>query len=1449
MIENCSDLLQCESKLSEQVRTVGLLGQIEPAPQDLEHLETLIRQAISPDIQAGTRFLTEKAPTCLACFLVWTGIVKYREGSYWPAVQESTSLPDDPTWHASWGQAFIDFLQANNLPRFDVAGSLAYVTPILAHGGIPNSCLAEFFEKIVWPMVEGALDDPTDRGEVIRELIFRRENDKKRASLKQQYDDLRERTRPLRQETQLMRRAIEAYDKVIRLWKLEVSASRLESLAGLFDDYTAFREHHISNLDKWEGEIGDLEKKQAQCAQSVERFTEQDMRVLTHAEAIACCVSDYPAVKKHQQAANALKGEEDLLVEQLEQSRFIFSEPWDDEYGELLIQLPFDTFQAEIRRFEAISFRRDKVQQKLDGSRNLSLARRILLFFSAFIGWYLHRRTVRRLEQALEQVTGECQKARATVDNMLDGLPLAEQWWRIPSQELYQALISLADVYRKLLETRGSRRQFEEKIYQQQQRLEQLAVDAGISLTPGLDIAIGAMEQALEGARERQTATVRAQGELDNIRPRILELNTRRQAIQRELNQAEKQLKSLSKCDIRVDMELVTALRQSRTVATELRTELKGRYPNLAAIERKIRDAQSQGKYKNVLEVDAKQLAEQLQQSQEQTNEMRQRLTYYPEAFPGIDEPIRRYLLYGGQPAEDFLASSVALAHQASQGNIQTSTEVGLPRRILEGFDYWWTGRKKQPMPPEDAEVDITTGQRFRAPVIFLDYGLAEIVVHFHSQRYQATSGGAGACLEVTAGELISQRQTLSLRIYKSTETLLETQELEFPLPLPADHYGFSLKNDSRVIHRWEKDVATYKVKCLAFDRRSGKLVEDPVLPRGELWLIVHKDFSIEPGNCVLVNGGTLYGHWKDYVLLQLDLDQIDELQIMDSQGQRSSIAVSSARPPALDFVGGQQLEGICSEDIGVYVEPPRICIPIKDEAELWSWRLSISPSNGSNPQDCKDYRLSELQTALDAHIGEGLVEVLLANELLLGQCPVGQFNIRVRQEPYTDWRSVLCHVPGLQVKFDKRMYLPWEAERTPRVYVEILVPEHAEFIPQLPAELMGAQNNVYRIGIDGDEDTLSGTLYFRVPSRDELTVPLVISIPKVKWRVQGLVGYDGVAWRDTIEEMWLGDWEKTSELFLLVELPSSAKGRLKLALDNNSKEDEKWLYRGKARFDLLAFKDALLAGDSIQTFTLTLCESQSPVEAVTIFNIRTRWEAEDIECVQSSRGRTILLKVTWSEKGRTDDQDRIIRLWKMSGVSPKLIIEQKVLQGELGVTLQVDASDLPKGEYLLHLVLEDPWQPLVQASCPDRNAPNTQLIQVVSVVDIRQGQILSICSIVDQGQLYQLDEGMYKITITGKRIRKVFTGHHSVLRTNWFVGNLQVAEEAELETEAGRTNPIRFEYDALKYQITTIEDSCGDGAMYCPICIRLFWSRETYLKEEQNGHPLFGPIEVFNIN
>jgi len=1361
MTNHYSELRQYESKLSGEARNVSLLGQIELSPADLTYLGALIRQVLSVDIRQGTRFLEQEAPTCLACFLVWTGIVGYRDGDYWSAVREATGLIEDPNWQTKWGQIFLNVLKTNNLRRFEeIESTLTYVTPILAHGGIPNSCLDEFFEKIVLPMVRRDLIDPIDPEEIIHELAIQREDDKERARVEREYEDLRSQTNAIASKVNLPRRLAEAYDEVVELWKLEELTKITHALVNLPEDYEAFRAHKFEDLGDLEEQIRSLEQKQTICQQVVARFTEQDKWALAQAKAIERCVAEYPGLKSQQQILSTLETEEAELVSQLSsQSTPIFSELWNDEHGEALIRLPFDELREEIRRFEVIVSRQNEDQKAVDhfraSSGTSSRTWPILVFIlpllgliflvigvqvllswglalvgigftmiAGFAGWFWNRETTKKkkqleiLEQAFKETIGERGRVQERIAGILGGLPIAEQQLRSPSLELYQALVLIADAYREFCDVRGRRIQFQQKVIQQVQQIEQIATSIGIQPARSLDDVIIAMEQALGEARERQAAAAQAAKELeDDVQSRLAEANAKHQAIRDELAQVDKQLVELGAGNIATGIKQLKALRELQKTATHLRTELKKRYAHFDLIEREIRNAQRNGNDKAALEAEARWLGEQLGELQTQLDKVRQQLTCHPAAFSGVDEPVRRFLLYGDKLAEEFLVSSVLLVHQTrEEGKVPNADDVGLPGRVVTAFERWWTEHGPEVAgvgPP--VEIDPTTGQRFRAPVISLDPGMAEIVVRLPPQRYLASIAGTRTCLEVVGSPSASQRQTVNLRVYGSRENLVETQALMFPLPFPAERYLFSLMSDNNAIHRWESGGIHTGAQYMAFDQPSGKLIQDEELPKRKVWFLVRRDFSLEPASCILSKGDSLYGQWKDYVLLELDLDQVDELHLVDSEGRCFPILVSSEKSSDLGLVDGQRLEGVYSGEAEIYVgPPPRLRVPVEDEAELRLWRLSIFPEGESSLPDRKHYRLSELLAALDAHMGEGYVDVLMTNPMLLGQHPVGNFTIHVRRSPHVEWSSTFCVVPALAVVFDRDVYLPYEPEKVPVVRAKITTDQAAEFVPQSPARLEEAKNDVYTARVDGRENDLRGTLRLSSPDHVEQQIPLTIRIPKVRWRLHGLADDQYATWRDAVEEIWFGDEEIVSEeLFLVVELPAPVDGRFKLALGNVSgKEDEKKTHVGIARFDLLPFEDALRAGPSVQTFTLTLRESQLNIKGAPLCKVRTRWEAVNIECVQESQGQTVALKVTWTEQGKTGNKDRLVRLWSISSVPSEPILEQKVLDGTYAV-LHTSVTALPPGKYLLQLALEDPWSP-TPVSHPGANAPNTRVVEIV---------------------------------------------------------------------------------------------------------------------------------------
>lgn len=494
---------------------------------------------------------------------------------------------------------------------------------------------------------------------------------------------------------------------------------------------------------------------------------------------------------------------------------------------------------------------------------------------------------------------------------------------------------------------------------------------------------------------------------------------------------------------------------------------------------------------------------------------------------------------------------------------------------------------------------------------------------------------------------------------------------------------------------------------------------------------------------------------------------------------------------------------------------------------------------------------------ALDIQENAGWIDVLLTHERLLGQQPVGTFRIRVRKPPYTDWNITFCVIPSLDVTFDRDVYLPHAAGETLSIRVKLSTDDGARFVPQPPAQIDEVANNRYVIEIDSTEDFLSGALHHRTSDREELRIPITINIPKVRWRLQGLAGDQHTQWHDTIDELWLGDWETASELFLVVEFPS-ADGRLLLCLSEDAtKIQARTIQAGKARFDLLEFMDALRAGPSVQTLKLKLRESQPAIKDVPLFRVRTRWEVQDVEIVQTRQDtdQAIILNVSWTEKGRTDGKDKVVRLWSTVDASTEPIKQERIPEGQTEITLRAGARDLPPGKYLLEFALEDPWSATV-VSRPSEEAQNTRALFISPVGTLREGEAFRIDGVFDDdGRFHDFGERTYTVRITGKIINRALPAGidaEQILVTSanegWYVGDLEAAENPELEAEAAKANPVKIMLPGKHAR--AIENRDGEGAMFCATCGRLYWSQEMNRREEQKQHHFWtsGPIERFKI-
>lgn len=153
------DLLRAtHARLLDRVGDAGVLAEILP----VQHEMHLIERAIHIDssvygIRVCTEFLEEEAPLTLASYLVWKGVHDYQSGNYWDFVKHAIPALT-LNYQIHWSHAFETILGRYRLARFAEVEGHRYVTPILLHGGIPDHCLPDLFEQLLFPIAEGRFE-------------------------------------------------------------------------------------------------------------------------------------------------------------------------------------------------------------------------------------------------------------------------------------------------------------------------------------------------------------------------------------------------------------------------------------------------------------------------------------------------------------------------------------------------------------------------------------------------------------------------------------------------------------------------------------------------------------------------------------------------------------------------------------------------------------------------------------------------------------------------------------------------------------------------------------------------------------------------------------------------------------------------------------------------------------------------------------------------------------------------------------------------------------------------------------------------------------------------------------------------------------------------------------------------------------------------------------------
>lgn len=1379
MLEVCSTLADCERVLGEKFQEVRFLGEVELLPKDVEKLGRFISDELGPAPEHGLGSLGRIAPASIAAFLVWQGILGYEEGDYWASVSRSIGLVG-PRWQREFGGIFLNFLRSMDLPEFSIEGSSRFVTPILLHGGIPQKCMDQFFDSVV---IDVVMSDATTEDEIRDHLYSLREAEKARAVLERELQDLARAKARLQGELA----------GLVALLKLKQKALELEQIAGnaeewrhLPEDYQSYRSAQMGEAERIQDAIDGLREEGELCLEEIREFSCEHETLLELGSSIEKCREDLAAVLRDKAELALVETEGAAYMARLEEAAGdIWEGAWADCYGEALLGLPWDSLVEIARRIDALQGRRTELleEARLHASSPVQLGPVFWvgatlvpagLGVSLIVGYHLagsllasagcigmgagcyrlwrghHAERLRKacheaISKALCGTEAELAKHEREIRRMLGGLPLelgafAERTkWSEGAVDTVLKLKSAADAFKLYRECLLRRKELEDAIADRERQMDRLLQIAGLTGLAGADDgltdiddperALAWLMTALADARARGENCIRARKRLEEeIEPRLRELGAKAAKIKRHVDELDALVIELGQGCFETGTKELKARYQAFRELGKVHADIErlALPPDVSMAREQAVDEVSRQHHAR---------AQRIEEIKARIRDQERELASRPRAYAYVDEPIQRFIIYGGEWAEKWVGGAVRLLESAAMGGgICEDAEPDLPRRAVRAFIEWWNARQTR----EEGEGHSYeySGERLPAPEFRLDPVHADLKIVLNRQRFRLddADGASSFSVLIKAPSRPGWSKRMLLRPRRSrVPGLGEAGPVECILPVLDrtfldDHSEATASPVARclpglvgtyevsmllggVVHRaWEVKVLDEGTPCLVF-REDGRLVPSGDLPCARLWFLLPSGWGFLK-RIPLIEDATPPHLEHVCRLVLMDLRSADKAHVGDSSGAQFEFRVAREEVSEPALIGGEVVTGVSVDGDPLYVAvPPSLVVPLIEGTGADAWDVLVR--YGAGPfAERRRFRLDALCAIAGVPTEGRSVQIPLDIPELLAPSTVGRYGVHLHHRGRGRVRFSLgfAVVPELWYQFEPAIIFPAQGEDNP-VRLVVSVPDGARFDVDPPAELLSYESGEHEISVDPAEDIVTGELDFPLTDGERYRLPVIIDIPKVRWRLQE--GGEGrhLDWSGQVEEVFLENLGGRDLLLLELEFPADVGKFAVVALDGDRQCVQKTIRNGRVEVDLLQFSDTLRAGAAAGAIIVRIFDAaRRLIQEGPVLHVRWRWEVIGLgfSSVRSSGRRR--LSFEWQEKGEA--HHRVLRMWRLWAPWTRPL-EFHIPEGQTQLVVEVDEGDLPPGSYLVELDADDPWSPgVTEARFPDE-AVNTAVVQV----------------------------------------------------------------------------------------------------------------------------------------
>ncbi|MGI6449169.1 MAG: hypothetical protein ACOX3R_02430 [Desulfitobacteriia bacterium] len=780
--------------------------------------------------------------------------------------------------------------------------------------------------------------------------------------------------------------------------------------------------------------------------------------------------------------------------------------------------------------------------------------------------------------------------------------------------------------------------------------------------------------QALKIKKNAKLASIK----LRKVYPVIEELNFKMQNIERELQSTEQSIRKLGNGDLDLGISILKEIRN-------LEKNKKAIIKKIIHLEKKLEIPESLNN--EVLINQQQKIFDELTKQKNLLACKERELLSYPIIYPYIDEPIRRFLLYGEDWAESFVIESLSLVKLASRGKLIQAKELNLPARILTWFEKWWNeGRIKH-------QKIEKSGQKLVAPQIKLDPVYKRLKLTGGKLRFNSDSEIIPRSLAIiitdTEGSPISN--SIMLRAFLDKDGFIETFPWETDIDFLKEKYMVSICNDNKVLSTWEIDGLSHDEFLLAFTE-DGQRQELNRLKKSRYWLILETGVTLFPNLRLVEEAQIVFGD-ASYRMVLIDLSDQSYLEFLDASNKKHKISIQDLSLLRPELIGGEEIPNVSFGNSLIFSDNlPALKVPFQEENDLSYWFLEIESENGKCLVKSKLASLNFVQTEKNGQYAYiRLIDLLVDSSLDVG---LYQITITYLGQEVTSYK--IAYLRGFQFTFDRKIYLPRLKEPTEEAaiieeaIINIVKPSNAEIVINKPAKILRKEAGRLSAAVSLSEDSFYCELK-NIKLSDKTTVlPLTVTIPKLKWRLLDNQKKAFGEWSECLEEIWFGELQKTNKLLFEVLLPIKKEVKVQFYLNDYKQYSVQPLKNGRAQFELSSFTDSIMSSNlPIQVFSIDLLESNRVHKIGSVIKVRSKWEVIELKYSIYRMNQGFSLRAEWREKGIVDT--RSIRFWSLEEPwQPPFI--QNITNPNSSLTIDHIEKIIPAGSYLVQFAEDDPW-------------------------------------------------------------------------------------------------------------------------------------------------------------